>query len=424
VAWSLWDWGSSGFAQITLTFVFTVYLTGAVGDDLPEATAALAYGTGVAGLLIALLAPVIGQRADASGRRKRSTGFWTALLVLTIAATFFVRDDYSYLLLGVILLGLASIFYELASVSYTAMLVQVSTPANMGRVSGFGWAMGYVGGIILLVVAYFGFISGDDPDLGGLLGLPVADGFNIRVVEVVAAVWFAVFALPLFFSVPEIPPDPNRPARMGVVASYRKLIADLREMYRSTPHTLWFLLSSALYRDGLNAVFALGAVLAVTVYGISAGDVLIFGIAANVVSAAGAFAGGFIEDRVGPKPVIMVSLLGLVATGLILLFLEGPLSFWVLGLVLSLFTGPAQSSSRTFLARLAPVGKEGELFGLYATTGRAVSFLAPTLFGLFVTLFGTQRAGIVGILIVLVAGAVALWPVRPPQHAAAAQQLG
>lgn len=415
VAWSLWDWGSSGFAQITLTFVFTVYLTGAVGEDRPEATAALAYGTGIAGLVIALLAPVIGQRADAAGRRKRSTGIWTALLILTIAATFFVRDDYSFLLLGVILLGLASIFYELASVSYTAMLVQVSTPSNMGRVSGFGWAMGYVGGIILLVVAYFGFIAGD----GGLAGVSTEDGLNIRVVELVAAAWFAVFALPLFFSVPEIPAQPGRPERMGVPASYRKLFADLREMYRSTPHTLWFLLSSALYRDGLNAVFALGAVLAVTVYGISAGDVLIFGIAANVVSAVGALAGGFVEDRIGPKPVIMGSLWGLVATGVVLLFLEGPLSFWVCGLVLSLFVGPAQSSSRTFLARLAPEGKEGELFGLYATTGRAVSFLAPTLFGLFVTVFMAQRAGIVGILLVLIAGALALWPVRPPRHAAA-----
>ncbi len=155
------------------------------------------------------------------------------------------------------------------------------------------------------------------------------------------------------------------------------------------------------------------------VYGIGVADVLLFGVAANVVAAVGAVAGGRLEDRVGPKPVIMVSLLGMIAAATVLLFVSGPLMFWVFGLALVLFVGPAQSSSRTFLARLAPAGREGEFFGLYATTGRAVSFLAPSLFGLFVSLFAEQRAGIAGILLVLVAGLLALWPVRPPAVAAA-----
>jgi UMF1 family MFS transporter len=411
----MWDWGSAGFAQVTLTFVFSVYLTDGVGDGRPEASALLGLYIGLAGLVIAVLAPVIGQRADSAGRRKLSTGVWTGLTVLAMVAMFWVYNDYSYLVYGLVLLALASVFCELATVSYYAMLTQVCTPANMGRVSGFGWAMGYFGGIVLLLLVYVGFIA----DGGGLLALPTEDGLNIRIVELVAAVWFVVFALPMFFSVPEVPADPNRPARLGVVGSYRKLFADLREMYRSTPHTLWFLLSSALYRDGLNAVFALGAVLAVAVYGIDAGDVLLFGVAANVISAIGALVGGQLEDRIGPKPVILASLLGMVAAGLVLLFVEGPLMFWIFGLFLTLFVGPAQSSSRTFLARLAAPGKEGELFGFYATTGRAVSFLSPLLFGAFVAVFDAQRAGIVGILLVLVAGTVALWPVRPPRHAAA-----
>jgi len=182
---------------------------------------------------------------------------------------------------------------------------------------------------------------------------------------------------------------------------------------------VWFLLASALYRDGLAAVITFGAVLAVAVYGIGAGDVLIFGVAANVVSAVGALAGGRIEDRVGPKPVIIASLLGLLVSGLVLLFVSGPAMFWVFGLFLTLFVGPAQSSSRTFVTRLAEPGREGELFGMYATTGRAASFLAPTLFGVFTSLFGAERAGIVGILLVLAAGLVAVWRVRPPAHAAA-----
>jgi UMF1 family MFS transporter len=185
-------------------------------------------------------------------------------------------------------------------------------------------------------------------------------------------------------------------------------------LYRADRHTVWFLGASALFRDGLAAVFTFGAVLAVTVYGIGPGDVLVFGVVANVVSAVGALTAGRIDDRAGPKVVIIGSLLGMIACATVLLFVSGPAAFWVFGLGLCLFVGPAQSSSRTYLCRLAPPGREGEMFGLYATTGRAVSFLAPTLVGVFTYAFGSDRAGIVGIIVVLAAGLAALWPVRPP----------
>jgi UMF1 family MFS transporter len=413
LAWALWDWGSAAYHAVILTFVFSVYLTDTVGDASPAASAALGYAMGAAGLVIALLAPVIGQRADASGRRRLSTGVWTACTIATMAGLFAIRDDPGYLLPGLVLLALGSVVAELAQVSYNAMLAQVSTPATIGRVSGFGWAMGYLGGIVLLLVVYYGFVAGDGPT-AGLAGLPRYDGFNVRAVALVAAAWFLVFALPVLLRVPEAPPAADRPIRLGVVGAYRALFADLAALYREDRHTVYFLGASALFRDGLAAIFTVGSVLAVGVYGIGAGDVLLFGVAANVVAAAGAVAGGRLEDRVGPKPVIMVALIGMIAAAAVLLVVSGPLMFWVFGLLLVLFVGPAQSSSRTFLARLAPPGREGQLFGLYATTGRAASFLAPSLFGLFVSLFDAQRAGIVGIVIVLVAGLLALWPVRPP----------
>ena len=413
LAWGLWDWGSSAYNAVILTFVFSVYLTDAVGRGLPgpiDAGAWLGYAIGAAGLLIALAAPVLGRRADAAGRRKRSTGVWTALTVATMAGLFAVREDYHWLWLGLVLLALGSIFFELASVSYNAMLVQVSTPSTIGRISGFGWSMGYFGGIVQLLGIYVALIAGT----GGALGVSTADGFNIRLVALIAALWFAVFAIPLLVVVPELPPTDPDAVRLGVVGSYRKLVTDLRELYRTSPHTVYFLGASALFRDGLAAVFTFGAVLAVTVYGIDKGDVLIFGVVANVVSAAGALTGGALEDRIGPKTVIVISLVGLLLAGVVLLFVSGPAMFWIFGLFLTLFVGPAQSSSRTFLARLAPPGREGQLFGLYATTGRAVSFIAPTLFGVAITVFGAQRAGIVGILVVLAAGLVALAPVRAP----------
>lgn len=417
-AWGMWDWGSAAFNAVILTFVFSVYLTDAVGDDLPgtvSATTWFSWAIGLAGVVIALSAPISGQRFDARGKRKRSLALLTGLTVATMAGLFFVRDDYHYLWLGLVLLAAGSILFELAGVPYNAMLRQVSTPANIGRVSGFGWAMGYFGGIVLLLLCYVGFISGDG-DTRGVLGFTTEGGLNIRLVALLAAVWFAISAIPVFLTVPELPtPDAAADAaEAGLVESYKVLFRDLRALWVADRRSVWFLIASALFRDGLAGVFTFGAVLAVSVYGISAADVLLFGVAANVFAGIGAITAGRFDDRVGPKSVIVFSLASMIVAGIVLLFVSGPTLFWVFGLVLCVFVGPAQSSSRTFLARLAPPGREGQFFGLYATTGRAVSFLAPTLFGLFVWLFDADRAGIGGLLVVLTVGLAALLAVRSP----------
>ncbi|KAA8887699.1 MFS transporter [Nocardia colli] len=418
VAWGFWDWGSSAFNAVILTFVFSVYLTDKVGDDLPggvSPSAWLGWALGLAGLVVAVTAPVSGQRFDASAKRKRSLAVLTGLCIASMTLMFFVHDDYHYLWLGLLLLGFGSAFFELASVPYNAMLRQVSTPATVGRVSGFGWAMGYFGGIFLLLICYFGFISGSG-DSRGLLGIPTDDGLNIRLVAIVAAVWFAAFALPVLFAVPELPrtdADPGA-ANAGFFASYRVLFRDLRELWVTDRRTAGFLIASAVFRDGLAGVFTFGAVLAVRVYDIADSDVLLFGIAANVVAALGAIVAGRFDDRGGPKIVIVVSLASMIVCGVALLVVSGPLMFWIFGLLLTVFVGPAQSAARSFLARLAPPGREGQLFGLYTTTGRAVSFLAPTFFGLFVWFFDNDRAGIIGIILVLAVGLIALLPVRSP----------
>ena len=200
---------------------------------------------------------------------------------------------------------------------------------------------------------------------------------------------------------------------MSFLSSYRLLVADVRSLFRRDRNAVYFLLASALYRDGLAAIFTFGAILAVSVYGMAQSTVLIFGVAANVVAALGALAMGAVEDRIGPKRVILISLVGLIISATVLLFASGTTMFWIFGLLLCLWVGPAQASSRSFLARIAPAGREGEMFGLYATTGRAASFIAPGLFALFSALF-SDRIGILGIALVLIAGALALTRVRPP----------
>jgi UMF1 family MFS transporter len=412
LAWGLWDWGSSAYNTVITSFIFVAYVVaGVVGDARPGGLSVntwLGISTAAAGVAVLCLAPVIGQRADAGGHRRRNLGLWTGMVILTMLGLFTVKDDPSYLWIALVLLAAGAVFQELAGVSYNAMLSQVSTPQTFGRVSGFGWSMGYFGGIIVLPICLFAFVK---PEVGWF-GLTADEGLKYRAVAIFAAVWFAVFALPVLFAVSEKPPEPSR-AKVSFRASYGLLVADVRRLYRTDRNSVMFLIASALYRDGLTAIFTFGAVLAVSVYGFTPVTVVYFGVAANVVAALGALALGRLEDRVGPKRIIMVSLVFLITTATILLFVRGTTMFWIFGLLLCLWVGPAQASSRSFLARVAPPGREGEMFGLYATTGRAASFLAPALLALFSGLF-SDRIGIVAIVVILVAGALALSRVSSP----------
>src|SRR5688500_2447533 len=412
LAWGLWDWGSSAYSAVITSFVFGPYVVrGVVGDAQPGGLSAntwLGISSAAAGLLIALIAPITGQRADAGGHRKRSLAIWSALVIAVMFGMYTVQSEPSYLWIALVLLAAGAVFQEFAVVSYNAMLPQVSTPETIGRVSGFGWSMGYIGGIFLLLICYVGFIA---PDVGWF-GVTSDGGLNIRAVSVFSAVWFAVFAIPALLAVPEKPPGPKR-RRVSFFASYPLLVSDVKALFRRDRNAVYFLIASALYRDGLAAIFSFGAILAVSVYGLGQSSVLIFGIAANLVAAVGALGMGAVEDRIGPKRVIMISLIGVITTAMILLFAHGTTMFWIFGLLLTLWVGPAQASSRSFMARIAPVGREGQMFGLYATTGRAASFLAPGLFALFSGLF-SDRIGIVGIALVLLAGALLLARVKSP----------
>ena len=418
-AWALWDCGSTGLNAVVATFVFSVYLTGTVGQDIAGYTSPaglLGRALTLAGVAVALLAPLTGVLVQAPHRRRAVLATLTGLAAVFTAAMSFIRDDPRYLVPGLALLALTAACCDLASVPYNAMLRQLSTPNTFGRISGFGWAAGYLGGVGLLLLVYFGFIEGEGPDRG-LLGLPVEDGQNVRAAMLLAALWLLVFGLPLILTAKaEVSPDSVQ-ASPGLLGGYRLLWNDLRSEWRRDRNFVYYLLVSAVFRDGLAGIFAFGAVLGVSVYGISPADVLIFGVFASTVAAVVAVAGGRLDDRIGAKPVIVWSLSALIVVGMTLLVLSGPTAFWVCGLLLCLFVGPTQSAARTLLLRMTGEGKEGIAFGLYTMTGRAAAFLAPWLFFVFIDLFGTDRAGLVGICLVLAAGLLAMLLVRVPDHA-------
>ncbi|TDT33383.1 MFS transporter [Naumannella halotolerans] len=416
--WALWDWGSAAFNAVIVTFVFAPYVASSVApaDGPISGSEYIARAMAVTGLVVALIAPLMGQRSDARGTRRRSVAIWSGLTWLSMAALYLVEDTPDHLLLALVLLGVGNLFFELAEVNYFAMIGQISTPENVGRISGIGWAAGYFGGIVLLALLYFGLIA---PDVGWF-GVTSVDGQRYRMVALLAAGWFAIFGLPLLLTIERNTPPAGARA-LGLLDSYRKLFADLRRLWRSDRRAVWFLLAAAIYRDGLASVFTLGAVLAVSIYGLSEADVLIFGIVANVVAGVAALAGGWIEDRVGTKRVILIALGILVASATVLLFAAGPTMFWIFGLILCISVGPAQASSRSYLAQIAPRSAEGEMFGLYATSGRAVSLLGPGLFALIAAI-ASERFGILGIILLLVVGAAILWrlPNRPEETPAIA----
>jgi UMF1 family MFS transporter len=418
LAWALWDCGSTGLSAIVVTFVFAVYLTSSVGAGEPGGTSPASWlgrAMTIAGVAIGLLAPVTGVWVDVPRWRRPILAALTGAGVLLTAGMSLVRDDQRYLWVGLVLLAATAACVELATVPYNAMLRQLSTPQTSGRVSGLGWGAGYVGSVVLLLAVYVGFISGDGPTRG-VLGIPTADGQNVRAAMLLTAAWFLLFGLPVLMAVPAPQAMAGEVRSVGVRAAYRQLWSDIVGEWRRDRNVVYYLLASAVFRDGLAGVFAFGAVLGVRVYGISEANVLLFGVAASVVAALGAVVGGRVDDRVGSRPVILGSLAAMGAVGLTLLMLSGQLAFWVCGLLLSLFVGPAQSSARTLLLRMTADGKEGVAFGLYTTTGRAVSFLSPWLFFTFIDLFGTDRAGMGGLLVVLGAGLLIMLPVRTPRH--------
>jgi UMF1 family MFS transporter len=415
-SWALWDWASQAFPTVVTSFMFGRYITSEffapAGYSLEEAGQYTAFWLGIsgvfAGVLIALIAPIVGRRADTSGRKK----FWlminTYLFAATIGLMFFVAPSSDFFVFGLVLLAAGGIFFEFATVNYNSMLNEVARPHERGKISQFGWGLGYIGGIILLVMALWIIQFGG----AELLGIPDTDALSVRVVMVISMFWVIIFSIPLMLKVPEAKPIAGT-ENEGVLLAYKKLIRSLITMRKENPNLLKFLIASAVYRDGLNGVFAYGAVLGGIAFGLDLTEIIMFGIAANVVAGIGAFVGSFFEDRVGSRKIIFVSLVGVIVGGFGVFVFEsaGTIAFFGFGLFLCTFVGPAQAASRTMMSRLSADDKQGEAFGLYATTGRAVSFLAPAAWAIFVGLF-SPIYGILGLMLILVVGLLLLISVK------------
>jgi len=411
-AWALFDWANSPTPTIVITFIFAPYFARAVAGDETRGLELWSWTMAASAVVIALLSPVTGAIADAAGRRKPWIGGFSALTVVATALLWFCAPDVAWIVPTLVLVALVNIGFETATVFYNAMLPDLASKGRLGRLSGWAWGLGYAGGLACLVLALAVFILPETKPFG----LDDVEGGGVRIAGPLAALWLIAFGWPMFVWTPDRP-SARLPVGVAVRSGIRRLVETGRELRRHA-QVLRFLAARLLYIDGLNTLFALGGVYAAAAFAMDERQVLIFAICLNITAGLGAAAFAWLDDLAGPKPTIAWALVGLTAAGTGVLLVEEQLWFWVLGMALGIFIGPVQSASRSLMARLAPPDMTGEMFGLFALSGKVTSFLGPLLVGIVTALTGDVRWGMSVIVVLLLAGLAVLLTVRvePPDR--------
>jgi len=349
-------------------------------------------------LAVAIMGPPMGAVADQTGRRKPWLAAFTLIAAFGAMMLWSVEPDTRFVVRALFWVALANFAFEMGMVFYNAMLPDLAPPDSIGRWSGWGWGLGYGGGLSCLALILFTLIRTDSP----WFGLQKEAAEHVRAAGPLVAVWMIVFAAPLFLWTP----DRGRTGQT-IPAAVRNGLASLwqtlRQLGQYRPITR-FLIARMVYTDGLNTLFAFGGIYAAGSFGMDDGDVILFAIAINVAAGVGAATFAWVDDRVGPKPTIVIAITGLAILGSVLVVVDGATLFWVFGVPLGLFVGPAQAASRSMMARLAPADMRTEFFGLYALSGKATAFVGPALLAWTTMAFDSQRVGMATIIVFFLAG--------------------
>jgi len=407
-AWASYDWANSAFPTVVSTFVIAAYFTQGIAPDPVTGQVMWGWMQALVGLAIGLLSPLFGAIADAGGRRRAMLLISTLLTATFTAGIWFARPEPGYAIWALACVALATLCFELGTTFYNSMLPAVTTRARLGRISSIGWALGYAGGLACLVTCLLLLVQPNP----ALFGLDRGAAEHLRATALLVAFWLLVFGWPLLVFVPQA-----ATARTPWGVAVTRGVADLLALLRGLPQRAAiarFLLARLFYTDGLNVLFAFGAVFAAGVFGMGFEEILLFGIALNVTGGIGAFVGGWVEERLGARATILVALVALMVIGASMLTVESKAAFWVLGVSLGLFFGPAQASSRSLMAQLAPPAEVASWFGLFALSGRATSFIGPAALALVTDITDSQRAGMAVVLVLLGIGAAILATVAKP----------
>jgi UMF1 family MFS transporter len=429
--WFFFDWASQPFNTLLLTFIFGPYVKELLGDGT-SAQAAWGYGIGAAGLVIAVLAPLLGAIADKAGGRMRFIWLFSAMYVLGSWGLWFAAPADFNLFLILLSFAIGLIGMEFATIFTNSMLPDLGTREEIGGISGSGWAFGYVGGLLSLIImlAIFQIDQATGKTMVGvppLFGLDSGAREGTRIVGPLTAVWYAIFMIPFFLWVRE----PRQAGMQPISVAAREAFPQLRQTLvgLTTQHSLLaYLLSSMFYRDALNGIYVFGGIYAAGVLGWAVQDVGKFGLLAVLSGALFAWLGGKADDRFGPKPIIIFNVVVLIGVALGVIFVSRTsvfgipvgaesalpdIAFYGLGILIGAAGGALQSASRTMMVRQAHPDRMTEAFGLYALTGKATSFMAPLLIGVVTDLTGSQQLGITPLLALFLIGLILLVWVKP-----------
>jgi MFS transporter, UMF1 family len=437
ISWIFFDWAAQPYFTLITTFVFAPYFATHVAKDPASGQALWGFATAAAGLTIALMSPVLGAIADASGRRKPWIAVFGALLVIGSCAMWFGKPGEPAVIPPLLLAyGIATIGVEFATVFNNAMMPSLVPPNQIGRLSGTGWATGYIGGILSLIVV-LGFLAAN-PETGRtlfgfipLFGLDPVSHQGDRITGPLTGIWFIIFVLPMFLFTPDYPA--KRPVRDALREGLMELKQTLGELPKRKSMAA-FLLANMIYTDGLVSLFAFGGIYAAGTFGWHTIQIGTFGILLAIAGTFGAWLGGKLDDSLGPKRVITGSLLILLSAIVAILLVDKDSIFFVevappvpggalfsgaaeraylvLGCLIGAAGGPLQAASRTLLVRMAPKDRIAQYFGLFALTGKVTSFIGPLLIGVVTAVTASQRAGMAMLVVFFVAGLALLARVR------------
>jgi UMF1 family MFS transporter len=387
-SWALFDFANSPFTTLVVTFIYSKYFVQAIAADDISGTVLWSRGVTTSALVVAGLSPFLGALADRGGYRKRFLAFATSVCIAGSIALFWFQPG--QVMPALVCFVIANIGFELGMVFYNAFLPDVAPADRIGRISGYGWALGYLGGLLALIVALLALVQPETP----LFGLSKETGENIRASTLLVAGWFALFSLPMLLWVREDKSEVSRPGSVFKETS-SQLLTTFRQI-REYRQIVRFLFARLLYNDGLVTIFQFAAIYAGVVFGFEFQELLVFGIVINFMSGLGAFAMGFLDDRLGGGATVIAVLA------------PSRVWLWVAGLLVGVFAGPNQSASRSLMGRFVPPDKENEFFGFFAFSGKLTAFLGPLMLGTLTQATGSMRSGISVVAVLFALGMILL----------------